>query len=211
MNAYECWPALEAPWQAAFELAWQSLRSGGVGVGAVLTDASGAVLGRGRNRRFTAPSGGLLAHAEMETLAALPGRADAVQPGRPLTLHTTLHPCPMCLGAVVVARVERVRFAAHDPTWSGIEQLPALNPEVRRRWPVLTGPLPGPLGEWAAVLPCLNTRGSLLRATAAVAPARVRLAEAITDRLAAYADLPSSCAAALERVADLLPADRGPA
>ena len=206
MNAYECWSTVDPPWRAAFELAWQAFRAGGAGVGAVLTDASGDIIGRGRNERFTAPGGALLAHAEMAVLSALPGRPGSA---RTTTLHTTLHPCPMCLGAAVVARVAQVRFAVHDPTWSGIERLPELNDEVRRRWPLMTGPLPGPLAEWAAVLPCLNTRGSLLRATAAAVPERVRLAAAVTDRLGAATVLPGTCGEALELVGDLLPGGAG--
>ena len=201
MTAMRWWDDLDEPWRAAFDMAWLAFRAGGVGVGAVLTDAAGAVVGRGRNQRFDA--GVLLAHAEMAALAELPARPD---PQQVMALRTTLHPCPMCLGAIVVARVTHVHFGAWDPTWLGIERLPELNPEVRRRWPVRDGPLPGPLGTWAAVLPILNTRGSLLRATQAVAPQRVRLAEAVVDRLGSAADLPATCEEALERVGDLLTA-----
>jgi tRNA(Arg) A34 adenosine deaminase TadA len=196
------WSTLDRPWQVAFELAWQACRAGGVGVGAVLADTTGAIIGRGRNQRFSSgPAGGLLAHAEMEILAALPGRPD---PGRTTALYTTLHPCPMCLGAIVVARVNRLHFGAHDPTWLGIERLPELNPEVRHRWPAVTGPLPGPLGDWAAVLPCLTTNGSLVRATEAFTPRRAHLARAVAARLGPGPGLPETTPDALERVWDLL-------
>jgi hypothetical protein len=115
-----------------------------------------------------------------------------------------LHPCPMCLGAVVVARTGQLHFAAYDPTWLGIEQLPDLNDEVRRRWPLVTGPLSGPVGEWAAVLPCLNTTGSLSRAMESVAPRRAELAQAIASRLGRRADLPGTASQAIEQVWDLL-------
>ena len=201
-SSFDHWSALDAPWRAAFELAWQAFRSGGVGVGAVLTDATGQIRGRGRNQRFTAgPGGALLAHAEMEVLATLPGRSD---PDRATALYTTLHPCPMCLGAMVVARVSLLHFGAYDPTWLGIERLPDLNPEVRRRWPVTAGPLPGPMGEWAAVLPCLNTHGSLVRAMETVAPHRMRRVRAIATRLGPESALPDTSPAALDRVWDLL-------
>jgi tRNA(Arg) A34 adenosine deaminase TadA len=113
-----------------------------VGVGAVLADSTGAIVSRGRNQRF-GPAGPrrLLAHAEMEALAAVPAGKDRASGA---VLSTTLHPCPMCLGAIVVARVGELRFAAWDPTWLGIEQLPALNEEMRWRWPSVTGPLDGP-------------------------------------------------------------------
>ena len=201
-SAFGHWSVLDAPWREAFEMAWQAFRAGGVGVGAVLTDSTGQVIGRGRNQRFsTGPASGLLAHAEMEVLATLPGLPD---PERTTALYTTLHPCPMCLGAVVVARVNRLHFGAFDPTWLGIERLPQLNLEVHRRWPTSTGPLPGPIGEWAAILPCLNTSGSLVKAMEAVAPHRMQLARAITTRLGRETVLPDRSLAALDRVWDLL-------
>jgi hypothetical protein len=160
------------------------------------------IVSRGRNQRF-GPAGPrrLLAHAEMEALAVVPAGKDRASGA---VLSTTLHPCPMCLGAIVVARVGELRFAAWDPTWLGIEQLPALSQEVRRRWPSVTGPLDGPLGEWAAVLPGLNTSGSLARATAAVAPRRLDRARAILGRLDGGTGRPGTASQALERVWDLL-------
>ncbi|MFG1811206.1 nucleoside deaminase [Streptomyces sp. NPDC049040] len=206
-SADEAWSALDAPWQAALEMAWDSYRHGGIAVGAVLTDGNRRIIGRGRNRRFGAVSPrGLLAHAEMEALDAVP--ADKVR-ARDSVLHTTLHPCPMCLGAIVVARVGRLCFGAFDPTWQGIERLPRLNDEVRRRWPEVSGPLTGPLGEWLAVLPCLNTDGALVRAMETAAPRRVALARAVTRRLEGTGSLPGSADQALEQVWDLL-AEHGP-
>ncbi|UWE11211.1 nucleoside deaminase [Actinacidiphila bryophytorum] len=201
-SAGEAWAGLDAPWREALEAAWDSYRRGGVAVGAVLTDAAHNVIGRGRNRRFgdTSPRG-LLAHAEMAALEALPAGKDRA---RDSVLYTTLHPCPMCLGAVVVARVGRLCFGAYDPTWQGIERLPRLNEEVRRRWPAITGPLTGPLGEWLAVLPCLNTHGALLRAMEAAAPQRAALARTVARRLAAPRGLPGTADQALEQVWDLL-------
>jgi len=183
-------------------MAWESYRHGGIAVGAVLTDAAGTIIGRGRNQRFASASPrGLLAHAEMEALAAIPARKDRAHGS---ALYTTLQPCPMCLGAVVVARVDRLLFGAFDPTWQGIEQLPQLNDEVRRRWPKVTGPLTGPLGEWLAVLPCLNTNGALVRAMEATAPQRAERARAVARRLASATSLPDTADQALEQVWDLL-------
>ena len=76
----------------------------------------------------------------------------------------------MCLGAIVVARIGHVHLGAIDPTWLGIERLPDLNDEVQRRWPQIHGPLPGPIGAWLTIAPCLNTSGALLRAMERTAP-----------------------------------------
>ncbi len=90
------------------------------------------------------------------------------------------------------------------PTWLGIEKMPGLSDEVRRRWPVVTGPLGGPVGEWAALLPCLNATGSLVQAMQAVAPRGAELARAVASRLGRGADLPDTASQALERVWDLV-------
>jgi tRNA(adenine34) deaminase len=85
--------------------------SGDVPVGAVVIDAAGAVVGTGRNEREL--TGDPTAHAEVLAL-----RAAAVSLGRWRvggTLVVTLEPCAMCAGAAVLARVDRVLYAAPDP------------------------------------------------------------------------------------------------
>ena len=195
------WDALEEPWRAAIETAWRSYRDGGVAVGAVLTDAAGAVLGEGRNQRFAGRARGLLAHAEMEALAGLPPDKDRA---RDSVLYTTLSPCPMCLGAIVVARIGHVHLGAIDPTWLGIERLPDLNDEVRHRWPQIHGPLSGPVGAWLAIVSCLNTSGALLRAMERTAPRSAALARAVDRRYRQSAHLPGTAAQALESAWDLI-------
>lgn len=174
-------------------------------MGAVLTDGAGEVIGQGRNRRFAGQAGGLLAHAEMEVLAVLP--ADK-QRARDSVLYTTLSPCPMCLGAIVVARVGHVHIGAMDPTWDGIERLPDLNDEVQRRWPRIHGPLAGPIGAWLAIAPCLNTSGALFRAMERTAPDNAALARAVDRRYQEQPSLPDTAVEALGHVWDLL-ADGG--
>lgn len=200
-SARASWGALEAPWRVAIEMAWQSYRDGGIAVGAVLADAAGAVLGKGRNQRFAGRVRGLLAHAEMEALATLPPDKHRA---RDSVLYTTLSPCPMCLGAIVVARVGHVHLGATDPTWLGIERLPDLNDEVQRRWPQIQGPLPGPIGAWLAIAPCLNTSGALLRAMERAAPRNIVLARAVNSRYQESAHLPGTAVQALEDAWDLL-------
>jgi tRNA(Arg) A34 adenosine deaminase TadA len=182
-------------------VAWESYRDGGIAVGAVLTDAAGAVLGEGRNQRFAGRTRGLLAHAELGALAALaPGKDRA----RDSVLYTTLSPCPMCLGAIVVARIGHVHVGAIDPTWLGIERLPDLNDEVQRRWPQIHGPLPGPIGAWLTIAPCLNTSGALLRAMERISPRNAALARAVNRRYQQSTHRPGTAAQALEDAWDLL-------
>ena len=203
-SADESWSTLDVPWRAAMEMAWDSYRQGGIAVGAVLTDGTQNVLGRGRNQRFgTMSPRGLLSHAEMEALSVVPASKDRA---RDSVLYTTLHPCPMRLGAVVVARVGRLHFGGVRPD---LARNRAAAPAQRRgKAPVaeITGPLTGPLGEWLAVLPCLNTNGALVRAMQATAPQRAALARAVARRLESTSRLPDTAGQALEEVWDLLTA-----
>jgi hypothetical protein len=69
--------ARERAWERALELAWESFCGGTTPVGAVVTDAAGAIVTEGRGRRFeaAAPPGQLawtpVAHAELNALAQL--------------------------------------------------------------------------------------------------------------------------------------------
>lgn len=95
-------------------------------IGAVLV-IDGTLVARGRSRRNTARN--QLHHAEMEVLAgggeALFTRHDHA------VLLTTMEPCPMCLGAVVMADVPHIVFASHDAVVHSAQTV-ATNPYVRR-------------------------------------------------------------------------------
>ncbi|MCW4385941.1 nucleoside deaminase [Salinibacterium sp. SYSU T00001] len=84
---------------------------GDVPVSALVLDASGAVIGRGRNERELRHDP--TAHAEM---IALRQAADATGDWHleGTTLLVTLEPCPMCAGAILAARVPTVVFGAWD-------------------------------------------------------------------------------------------------
>jgi len=95
----------------ALDLADKAAAQGEVPVGAVIV-RNGEILGEGWNQPITLhdPS----AHAEMLALRAAGVAASNYRlPGT--TLYVTLEPCPMCAGAMVHARVERVVFGAFDP------------------------------------------------------------------------------------------------
>ena len=145
---------LDLVWQRALAQAWRAHVLGNIGVGAVLTDRTGAIVTEGRNRvaDTTAPPGRLhgtgLAHAEMDVMAQLPiGDYDHH------TIWTTLEPCLLCMSAAVTAHLRAVSFAAPDPLWGGIQQMPSLNAQAAKRWPEVVGPLTGPVASFCAVLP----------------------------------------------------------
>ncbi len=106
--------------------------SGDVPVGAVAL-VDGEIVASGFNRREAA--GDPTAHAEIEVLRAVAARVGTWRLDG-VTVVVTLEPCPMCAGALVAARVERVVFGAADPKAGACGSLynlcsdPRLNHEV---------------------------------------------------------------------------------
>ncbi|MDL2342718.1 nucleoside deaminase [Deinococcus sp. MIMF12] len=109
-------------WHAALSEAWTAYLHGSYPIGAAIVDGAGEVIARGRNRLGEGRavdgviSGHRLGHAEVNTLLTLPELT--AEESRQLTLVTTVEPCPMCLGAMLMARIGRLAFAASDP-WGG--------------------------------------------------------------------------------------------
>ncbi|MDE2183092.1 MAG: nucleoside deaminase [Alphaproteobacteria bacterium] len=101
----------------ALEEAQAAAARGEVPVGAVLLDASGALLARDGNRILERRDP--TAHAEMLVLREA-ARLLANERLTGTTLYVSLEPCAMCAGAVALARVARVVFAAEDPKGGAI-------------------------------------------------------------------------------------------
>jgi tRNA(adenine34) deaminase len=96
----------------AVQEAERALEHGDVPVGAVVLGPDGAVLGRGHNDREG--SGDPTAHAEVLAIRhAAQARGEWRLEG--CTLVVTLEPCTMCAGAIVLSRLARVVYGAHDP------------------------------------------------------------------------------------------------
>jgi len=92
---------------------------GEVPVGAVICDASGAIIAAAGNR--TRELADPTAHAELLAIrAACAGLGSERLIG--CTLTVTLEPCAMCAAAIAAARVERLVYGASDPKSGGVEQ-----------------------------------------------------------------------------------------
>jgi tRNA(Arg) A34 adenosine deaminase TadA len=126
------WDTLSLPWQSALEMAWEAFCADTNPIGAVIADADGNIIVRGRNRikNTTAPDdqvcGNELAHAELNALLSL--KLDYFEcRDRGVALYTTLEPCPLCMGALYMSDVKTLHFAARDP-WSGSTNLLGTTP-----------------------------------------------------------------------------------
>ncbi|MCL2604367.1 MAG: nucleoside deaminase [Defluviitaleaceae bacterium] len=107
------WNTLTKPWQVAFEQAWESFICGSYPVGVVITDENDEIISRGRNRSYEKGIlNPIIAHAETDAIQKL----DVLKfPNvRSYTLYTTLEPCPMCMGALVMSNLRKLKIAARD-------------------------------------------------------------------------------------------------
>ncbi len=103
--------------QAAIDEAEQGLTEGGIPIGSVLVH-NGVIVGRGHNRRVQ--RGSTVLHAEMDALENAGRRSAAFY--RECTLYTTLSPCAMCSGAVLLYGIPRLIVGEHE-TFMGEEAL----------------------------------------------------------------------------------------
>lgn len=102
---------------AAIAEAEQGRREGGIPIGSVLV-SQGKIIGRGHNRRVQ--KGSAVLHGEMDALenaGRLPGHLY-----HSATLYTTLSPCAMCSGAVLLYGIPRV-IIGENKTFLGEEEL----------------------------------------------------------------------------------------
>lgn len=103
--------------RAAIDEAEQGLREGGIPIGSVIVH-DGKILGRGHNRRVQ--RGSVVLHGEMDALENAGRQVAAVY--RACTLYTTLSPCPMCSGAILLYGIPQV-IVGENTTFQGDEDL----------------------------------------------------------------------------------------
>ena len=102
--------------QAAIDEARKGLSEGGIPIGAVLVH-QGKIIGRGHNRRIQKNS--VVLHGETDALENA-GRLTA-SVYRQCELYTTLSPCPMCSGAILLYGIPRV-IIGENKTYLGDEE-----------------------------------------------------------------------------------------
>lgn len=101
----------------ALDLAQAAAVQGDVPVGCVIVDSEGKIIGMGHNRREA--NSDATAHAEIEAI-----RAACAQRGTwrldGCTMFVTLEPCPMCTGAIIMARIPTLVFGAKEPVTGSV-------------------------------------------------------------------------------------------
>ncbi len=107
--------------KAAVAEAQLGLDEGGIPIGSVIVH-QGKIIGRGHNRRVQ--RGSTVLHVEMDALENAGRQSASVY--RECTLYTTLSPCPMCTGAILLYKIPRV-IIGENRTFQGSEWLLRLN------------------------------------------------------------------------------------
>ena len=103
--------------RVAIEQARAGLKEGGIPIGSVIVH-NGTIIGRGHNRRVQKTSA--ILHAEMDALEDAGRRSACVY--KECTLYTTLSPCAMCSGAILLYGIRRV-VIGENKTFLGEEEL----------------------------------------------------------------------------------------
>jgi tRNA(adenine34) deaminase len=131
--------------QVALREAEKAFEAGEVPVGCVIVHG-GKIIARAHNQRETLKDP--TAHAEM---IALTQAASALEAWRlkGCELYVTLEPCPMCAGALVLARIDRLIFGAPDPKAGACGSLFSIHddPRLNHRMETLSGVLREQCGE----------------------------------------------------------------
>ena len=103
--------------KAAFDEANKGLQEGGIPIGSVIVHR-GNIIGRGHNRRIQ--QGSAVLHGEMDALENAGRQPASVY--RECTLYTTLSPCSMCSGAILLYGIPRI-VVGENLTFMGEEEL----------------------------------------------------------------------------------------
>jgi cytosine deaminase len=102
--------------QAAVDEALLGLAEGGIPIGSVIVH-QGKIIGRGHNRRVQ--KGSTTLHGEMDALENAGRQSAAVY--RECVIYTTLSPCPMCSGAILLYGIPKV-VIGENRTFMGDEE-----------------------------------------------------------------------------------------
>lgn len=101
----------------ALDQAKKSRLEGGIPIGSVLVYQN-TIIGKGHNRRVQ--QGSVVLHGEMDALENAKRQPAAIY--RKCTIYTTLSPCPMCTGAIILYGIPRV-VIGENVTFQGSEEL----------------------------------------------------------------------------------------
>jgi tRNA(adenine34) deaminase len=114
------WSEISEPWKVCFEEAWEAYCNGSIPIGAVIVSSDGEIISRGRNminettKELRRLSGSKIAHAEMNAIySSKQGLRNAI-------IYSTMEPCIMCFGTIVMSGIKEIYYAARDGVAGGV-------------------------------------------------------------------------------------------
>ena len=143
MTARLQWSDIALPWQICLEESWDGFCAKTHPIGAAVFSQEGTLLSRARNHcRDAAPQGQIghhdLAHAEVNALLQIDrSKIDT----HTCVLYTAVEPCPLCMGAIYMAGVRDIRYAARD-SYAGSTNLLGTTPYLSLKPVRARGPIP---------------------------------------------------------------------
>jgi tRNA(adenine34) deaminase len=139
------WGDIAQGFQVAFNEAWEAYKNNTIPIGVAILDIEGIVMATGRNQ-VRADGDGLLknhqiAHAEINAILKLSeiSNENIHKNIRTYTLYSTMEPCPLCFGAVVMGSIRNVKYAARD-NWAGATALNESIDYIRNKKITVDGP-----------------------------------------------------------------------
>jgi len=143
------WSDLEKGFQIAFENAWEAYRRGAIPIGVAIMDKAGRLMATGQNQ-IDADGEGILkfhqiAHAEVNAILKLSEITDQSIGAniRTFTLYSTMEPCPLCFGAIVMGSIRNVKYAARD-NFAGATSLNTSIDYIKNKGITVAGPFEEP-------------------------------------------------------------------
>jgi tRNA(Arg) A34 adenosine deaminase TadA len=112
------WKNLDSCWKMAFNNAWEAFKINTIPISCIIMDENNSVVASGKNTVYCKDSKDMklfnskLAHAEINTILLLD---ESLHPNiKKYTLYTTMEPCILCFGAIIMGNIRNVKFAAKD-------------------------------------------------------------------------------------------------
>lgn len=123
---------LEKQWQEVFLLGWQSFCEDNLPIGAIITDENGNTISAGRNHYITSKRfpNCKVDHAETECIQQLD--IEKYPDLKSYTMYTSMEPCPMCIGTIIMSNLKLVHAAAHD-AWAGASDICITNAYAQKK------------------------------------------------------------------------------
>lgn len=107
------WKDLSEEWKITFEQAWIAFQNGSIPIGAIITDTAGNIIITGRNETLEKSyPNKRTAHAEIYCVRNLD--IEKYSALGEYHLYTTMEPCPMCMGTIVMGGIRKIHVAAKD-------------------------------------------------------------------------------------------------